>query len=76
MNFRKEELQEMLQTQLEGVKTWQEINHANALTIRSQQNTISELTIAKEILEDKNTQLRRKLAFKEYNERQREKEMN
>ena len=76
MNFKKEELQEMLEKQLDGVSTWLETVNSQALTIRSQQNTISELTIAKEILEDKNTQLRRKLAFKEYNERQREKEMN
>ena len=76
MNFKKEELQEMLERQLDGVSTWLETVNSQALTIRSQQNTISELTIAKEILEDKNTQLRRKLAFKEYNERQREKEMN
>tara|TARA_R100000005_G_C4819200_1_gene101473 strand:+ start:245 stop:475 length:231 start_codon:yes stop_codon:yes gene_type:complete len=76
MNFKKEELQEMLERQLDGVSTWLETVNSQALTIRSQQNTISELTTAKEILEDKNTQLRRKLAFKEYNERQREKEMN
>ena len=76
MNFNKEELQEMLEKQLDGVSTWLETVNSQALTIRSQQNTISELTLAKEILEDKNTQLRRKLAFKEYNERQREKEMN
>jgi|TARA_R100000482_G_C5068641_1_gene120482 hypothetical protein len=43
MNFKKEELQEMIQTQLEGVKIWQDINHANALTIKSQHDRIIEL---------------------------------
>jgi hypothetical protein len=56
MNFRKEELQEMLQTQLEGVKTWQEINHANALTIKSQNEKIKEL-------EEKVSSLASKLSF-------------
>jgi hypothetical protein len=76
MNFKKEELQEMLEKQLDGVATWLQTVNAQALTIKSQQTTIREQGETIGRLEEKNIQLRRKLAFKEFNERQREKEMN
>ena len=76
MLFNKQELQEMFEKQVDASLTWLETVNAQALTIKSQQTTIREQGETIRRLEEKNNELRKRLVFKRYDDRQREKGIN
>ena len=76
MVFNKQELQEMFEKQVDAGLTWLETVNAQALTIKSQQTRIREQGETIRRLEEKNNELRKRLVFKRYDDRQREKGIN
>ena len=76
MLFNKQELQEMFEKQVDAGLTWLETVNAQALIIKSQQTTIREQGETIRRLEEKNNELRKRLVFKRYDDRQREKGIN